>query len=131
MAIGGETGLLIAGRRLFFFYFWHPGTHREAKTLPDLTWVNADPALLPRPEGQAYQQSSEGQYLYIHDFRSTTHCWWQGVLFQWEVTKLTGSAKRGLLLDLSQPAPPRIRTPRNRIIPEDPEDLDDDDEESQ
>ena len=112
-------------------YFWHPPTNREARTLPDLTWVNVDPAILPRPEGQEPLQSPEGQYLYIDDFKHSALNWWLGVLQQWEVTKLTGSAKRGLLLDLSMPLLPRFRSPRNRDIPEDPDDLDDDDEESQ
>ena len=53
------------------------------------------------------------------------------MLYQWDVTRLTGSGKRGLLLDLSMPLLPRVRPPRNKDIPEDPSDLDDDDEESQ
>ena len=74
------------------FYFWHPGTDKEAKTLPDLTWVNADPALLPRPEGQPYQQMSAGQYLYIYDFKPrSTQCWWRGYL-------LSGKSLNGLIV---------------------------------
>ena len=53
------------------------------------------------------------------------------MLYQWEVTRLTGSSKRGLLLDLSMPLLPRLRPPRNKEMPEDPSDLDDDDDESQ
>ena len=111
--------------------FLAPPTNREARTLPDLTWVNVDPAILPRTEGQEPTQNPEGQYLYIDDFKDSTLNWWLGVLYQWDVTRLTGSSKRGLLLDLSMPLLPRLRSPRNRDIPEDPSDLDDDDEESQ
>ena len=28
-------------------YFWHPPTNREARALPDMTWVVVDPATMP------------------------------------------------------------------------------------
>ena len=93
--------------------------------------MDVDPAILPRPEGLEPFCNPEGQYLYIDDYKDSTLNWWLGVLHQWEVTRLTGSAKRGLLLDLPMPLLPRFRSPRNQDIPEDPSDLDDDEEESQ
>ena len=100
-------------------YFWHPPTNREAKALPDMTWVTVDPAILPRPEGLEPFTNPEGQFLYVANFDDHMPQWWTGVLQQWEVTKLTDSMARGLLLDLSLPLVPRLRQPRNTVIPED------------
>ena len=96
-----------------------------------MTWVTVDPAILPRPEGLEPFTNPEGQFLYVENYQEHMPQWWSGILQQWEVTKLTDSAKRGLLLDLSLPMVPRLRQPRNHVIPEDLNDLDDDDEESQ
>ena len=96
-----------------------------------MTWVVIDLATMPRPEGLEPFSNPEGQFLYAANFKDHVPHWWSGVLQQWEVTKLTDSITRGVLLDLSLPLVPRLRQPRNDIIPADPSDLDDDDDESQ
>ena len=46
-----------AGAELGNYYFWHPYSNKEARTLPDLTWVEASPPMLPGTSLQAMRRN--------------------------------------------------------------------------
>ena len=73
-------------------------------TLPDLTFVEA----FPEPIPNLYQSAHRAQYLYVY---LDNVQWWYGLLFAWDITKLTGSNRPVALLDLTKPAIPRVHTP--------------------
>ena len=127
MVFGGDgvIGILRTGGRATFGTRPRTGNSRA---IADMSWVIVDPAILPRPGRLEPFVNPERQFLYVADLKDQITNWWTGVLQQWEVTYLTDSIRRGALLDLTLPLTPRTRPPRNKDIPMDPTDLDDDDD---
>ena len=91
-----------------------------------MAWVVCDPAILPSPQGIEPTRNTEGQFLYVRNYKDQVSNWWTGILRVWEVTKLTDSSRRGALLELSHPLTPRVRLPDQFEIPMDSDDSDED-----
>ena len=100
-------------------YFYHGPTERVRKSLRDLSWVVCDPAILPNQTGNEPSTNTEGQFIYVKNYKDRKTNWWNGILRTWEVTRLTDSRHRGVLLELCHPPTPRTRVPFEHEIPMD------------